>query len=529
MVRDIRRDEIARYAERVGFTVGDDELGAFHAFVCDLLVQVEDFHQVVGPLLPAPTVVAGPRNLGRRPHPGEDPCNAVVRWIDVSASAEERTSDLLAGKRIALKDLVAVAGVPMSVGSTVLQGSTPESDAVLTERVLRAGGRIVAMANMEAFAFSGGGETSSFGPIRNPFDLERTASGSSGGSAAVLFHPDVDIAFGTDQGGSVRLPASWCGVLGLKPTYSLVPYTGITSLDRMIDHVGPLTRTVADMAVTMAAVSGVDGSDPRQYGPHPELPFTEAVRTAPDDLRGLRIGILTEGTVFPEDSREGRAATVAATAEAWERFAELGAELVEVSVPEHLAGGPVWFATLLEGMAATLRGHGEGYHFTGRYSPDLREAFGRGVRAHGDDLPWMVKAVGVLGEYLRHEYFGTIYATSRNAIPALRHAYDRALDRVDVLGMPTASHYAHRIRPDADQTARAVRGWTMLDNTPMFDATGHPAISLPAAAADGLPVGVMLVGKHFSDHRLLAIAETYERRHGWLPRPAPVRGTEVTL
>ncbi|MGI5271630.1 amidase family protein [Nonomuraea sp. CA-218870] len=529
MIRDIRREEINRYAERVGFTVGEEELDGFHALARDVLSRVERFQQLVGPLVPRPSVVAGPRNAGRPPLPGEDPCNAVLRWVDVRADEAERTSDLLAGKRVALKDLIAVAGVPMTVGSRVMQNSTPQSDAVLTERVLRAGGRIVAMTNLEALAFSGGGETSSFGPIRNPFDLGRTASGSSGGSASVLFHPHVDIAFGTDQGGSIRLPASWCGVLGLKPTFSLVPYTGLASLDRTFDHVGPLTRTASDMAIAMAAVSGAHPSDPRQAAPVPELPFVEAVRTAGDDLRGLRIGILTEGTRFPDDGHEGRTETLAAVERVWERFAELGAELVEISVPEHEVAGSIMFAALLEGVAATVYGNGEGYHFSGRYAPEQREAFGKGVAAYGDEMPGSFKAVAAIGEYLRDRYFGAIYATAQSSIPALRTAYDQALAQVDVIAMPTASHYAHRVDPTADDFAKALRGWTMLDNTPLHNATGHPALSIPAAEADGLPVGAMLVGAHFSDHRLIAIAETYERRFGWLPQPAPVHGSEITL
>lgn len=529
MIRDIRREELNRYAARVGFTVGEEELDRFHVLARDVLARVERFQSLVGPLLPPPTVVPGPRNAGRPPLPGEDPCNAVLRWVDVRADESERTSDLLAGKRVAFKDLIAVAGVPQTVGSRVLQNSTPQSDAVVTERVLRAGGRIVAMTNLEALAFSGGGETSSFGPIRNPFDLDRTASGSSGGSASALFHPHVDIAYGTDQGGSIRVPASWCGVLGLKPTFALVPYTGLASLDRTFDHVGPLTRTAADMALAMAAVSGAHPSDPRQAGHVPDLPFLEAVRTAPDDLRGVRIGVLTEGRRFPDDGHEGRTETLRATEEVWERFRELGAEVVEISIPEHEVAGPIMFAALLEGVAATVYGHGEGYHFSGRYSADQREAFGKGVAVYGDEMPGTFKVVTAIGEYLRERYFGAIYATAQSSIPALRAAYDRALAEVDVIAMPTASHYAHRHDPDADEVDRALRGWTMLENTPLHNATGHPALSIPAAEADGLPVGVMLVGSHFSDHRLIAIAETYERRYGWLPQPAPVHGSEPTL
>ena len=152
----------------------------------------------------------------------------------------------------------------MTLGSALLTDFVPSSDSLVAERVLEQGGSIVAKLNLDAFAWSGGAETSDFGPILNPHDTDRTAGGSSGGSAAALYYEDVDITFGTDQGGSIRLPASWCGVLGLKPTWGLVPYTGIVSLERTFDYVGPLARNVEDLAIALDSVSGQHWSDSRQ-------------------------------------------------------------------------------------------------------------------------------------------------------------------------------------------------------------------------------------------------------------------------
>ena len=153
------------------------------------------------------------RDPGRRPAEGEDPLNAIVRFCHVQAESAE---GVLSGKRVAVKDSVAIAGIPLTCGSRILQGFVPAEDSVVADRILRAGGEVVAITNMDDLAFSGGGESSWYGPTLNPWDPGRTAGGSSGGSAAALFYDGIDVAVGGDQGGSIRAPASWCGVVGLK-------------------------------------------------------------------------------------------------------------------------------------------------------------------------------------------------------------------------------------------------------------------------------------------------------------------------
>ena len=195
-----------------------------------------------------------------RPAPGENPYNAVVRRCLVKGAP----NGPLAGKRIGLKDNISVAGRGDDAGFDGAQGFRPSRDATIVTRLLAAGADIVAILNMDAFAYSGAGDTSLHGPTLNPHDTARLAGGSSGGSAAALFHEDIDITFGADQGGSIRIPASWCGVVGLKPTHGLVPYTGIAGIDLTYDHVGPLARRVADVALALDAVAGKDPDDPRQ-------------------------------------------------------------------------------------------------------------------------------------------------------------------------------------------------------------------------------------------------------------------------
>ena len=206
----------------------------------------------------------------------------------------EGCEGILWGRRLAMKDSVAIAGIPLTCGSAILQGFVLAHDATVTDRILRTGAEIVCITNMDDLAFSGGGESSWYGPTRNPFDPARSAGGSSSGAAAALWYDGIDLAIGCDQGGSIRTPASWCGVVGLKPTHSLVPYTGIAGIDATFDHCGPLARTAEDAALLLQAIAGPDPGDPR-LREHPRTDYAAAVERAGNDLRGLRIGIITEG------------------------------------------------------------------------------------------------------------------------------------------------------------------------------------------------------------------------------------------
>ena len=514
-------DDLQNSAHRVGTHIHDYERDDVEQLAAWMASTIDEFLEVSRPLVPAPSAVLALRVSGATPAPGEDPLNAIVRWVDVSAAPGETSSELLAGKKIGMKDIIAVAGIPNSAASLLLEGFVPREDAVVTERVLRAGGHIVAMTNMEGVAFGGGGESGIYGATRNPFDPTRSASGSSGGSAASLFYDGIDITFGTDQGGSVRLPASWCGVLGLKPTHSLVPYTGIASHDLTFDHVGPLTRTTENMALAMAAVSGPHSSDARQDSTTPaDLPFLQAWAEAPSSYEGVRFGLLREALV--SDGTPEREAALAGFAEAVDKIRALGGEVVEISIPEHDIAASILFGALLEGIAATLYGNGEGYHRGGGHSVDVRRAMGKGMLAHGDELQAAYKTAAILGEHLRSKYFGTVYATAQTVIPVLRAAYDRALEDVDVVLLSTTRTPAMLLKPEASVYEMHRRSFSMTQDTPAQCATGHPALSIPAAESEGLPLGVTFVGRFFDDARLIALARTWETAYGWLPKNAPV-------
>ncbi|MEN3282050.1 MAG: amidase [Solirubrobacteraceae bacterium] len=503
------RGRIEEYSRRYRMALTQDEMAELEPLAQAALSKLERFDALHddGGVPPGARDTPTPAPTG-----ADDPYNAVVRWCSVKSSS----AGLLAGKRIGLKDNIALAGIPMTCGSRILDGYRPDEDAVLVQRLLSQGAEIVAMLNMDSFAFSGSGETSDYGTILNPLDPTRTAGGSSGGSAAALYYDGIDITFGTDQAGSVRIPASWCGVLGLKPTFGLVPYTGIFSQDPTFDHVGPLARTVSDLALALEAVAGPDDRVPTP-GEKSVAGFLAAVDDAPARLDGVTIGLVREGMA---DDVGADAVTRAAVRDAVDRFAELGARVEEISIPEHTwtrdgLGGALSF----ESCMASLRAFGSGYHVFGRHAPDLANALGRALETSAADLPPAVKLAVIVGAYSNERYFGSLYAKAQNRRPSLRVAYDRALQSVDVLMMPTTPMPAYTREPDLSIAAQVRRGARMIDNTTPFNLTGHPSLSIPAARVDALPLGVMLTASHWSDARLLALARTYERAHGWYPEP----------
>jgi amidase len=503
--------ELHEVARSWGFTVEDAEAEQLLA-VAEAVFQAFDL--LDSQQAPVVEPVAAVRDPGRRPAEGEDPLNAIVRFCRVRAEGHE---GVLSGKRIASKDAVAVAGIPLTCGSRVLQGFVPQEDSVVTDRILRAGGEIVAITNMDDFAFSAGGESSWYGPTLNPWDSTRTAAGSSGGSAACLFYDGIDAAVGGDQGGSIRAPSSWCGVVGLKPTHGLVPYVGITGIDQTFDHCGPMGRTTADAAALLQAIAGKEDSDPRQRDV-PSSDYVAAVAEAPDSLAGVRLAVVAEG--FAEEVGI-ESATAEAVRETVERLRGLGAETVDVSLPEHLQAGGIAFIGFVEGMTNLMESGGNGYSWPGRYWEDLAPALAEGLREHSHELSPQMKVTLIAGRWLRARYAGALYAKAQNLRPWLCGAYNRALDGVDALLLPTTPWRAHELNPDLPMADRVLRGWANLANTYPTDMTGHAAISLPLAEADGLPVGVMLVGRRFDDARLLALGATCERAFGWEPtRPA---------
>lgn len=439
-----------------------------------------------------------PRTPGVRPPPEENPLGA---WY-VKTRIEGAAKGPLAGRTLALKDNVLVAGVPMMNGTTLLEGYVPPVDATIVTRILDAGGTITGKAVCESWCFSGGSHTSDTGPVRNPRDPSRTAGGSSSGSAALVAAGEVDMAIGCDQGGSIRVPASFCGVVGMKPTHGLVPYTGILSLEPTIDHAGPITRNVADNALLLQAIAGPDGLDARQAGARTDDYAAALGRGA----EGLRIGVLREGFAHPS----GEADVLGSVRAAAERFAQLGAKVEEVSLPIHPIAAALVFPIQQSGAFLLFRADGCALGQQDLFVPGLADRL-RSWRERADSLPDTVKFLLLGTELLRRRHGFRYWAKATSVVRRVRAIYDEALSRVDVLLLPTTPMKAPRLpAPDATREASIEAAFAPPANTMIFDFTHHPALSVPCGESQGLPVGMMLVGRRWEEATLYRAAHAFE-------------------
>jgi amidase len=506
-VRPPSKDELAAIARGYGMKLSDQDLDSFGALIAGALASydaVEDLYAADAPVAPTD-------RTWTRPDAASNPLGA---WY-VRTGIRDRDDGPLAGRTVAIKDNTEVAGVPMMNGSRTLEGFVPAQDATVVSRLLAAGATITGKAVCEDLCFSGGSHTSATGPVRNPWDPSRSAGGSSSGSAALVAAGQVDLALGGDQGGSIRIPSAFCGTVGHKPTYGLVPYTGAFPIEFTIDHLGPITRTVADAALMLNVLAGRDGFDPRQPdGLKPD----DYVAALKQDAAGLRVGVVAEGFGIPGLSQPGVDDTVRS---AIARLGEAGLTVGEVSVPWHRHAMHVWNVIGTDGVAAQMiDGNGYGYNWDGRYDPDLISYYGRQRREVADAWSETVKMAALAGRYSIENYQARHYAMARNLVPRVRAAYDEALASFDVLVMPTLPIVASPLVTEADSRETYVaRALEMIPNTAPFDVSGHPATSVPAGLAGGLPVGLMIVGRHFADATCLRVAQAFETLTGGFPSP----------
>jgi amidase len=445
-----------------------------------------------------------PRTPGYKPEGEENKYNA---WY-VKTTVKGAPAGKLAGKAVVLKDNVCLAGVPMMNGASTLEGYTPDIDATIVTRILDAGGTIVGKAHCEYFCSSGGSHTNAVGPVHNPLRHGYSAGGSSSGSAALLAAGEVDMATGGDQGGSIRIPAGYCGVYGMKPTHGLVPYTGIMPIEITLDHAGPMTSNVSDNALLLEVLAGEDGLDPRQYNVKTDA-YTKALG---GDAKDLKIGVVKEGFGHPNSEPD----VDAKVKQAANTFRDLGATVSEISVPMHAVGPAIWSPIALEGATELMmRGNGMGTNWRGLYTTTLLDAHSQ-WKHRADELSETLKISMLIGHYFIKHHRGHFYAKAQNLSRKLRAAYDAAVSQYDLLLMPTVPLKATPLPPpNAPRELYIQRAFEMLPNTAPFDATGHPAMNIPCGMSDGLPVGLMLIGRHYGESTIYRAAAAFERAGDW--------------
>ncbi len=502
-------EQLRAITHMYGLHMSDADLESFRGLMSATFESYRRIDQLAAPALP----VRYARTGSSRPKAEDNPLNAWYHKCSIKGAAE----GLLAGKRIALKDNVCVAGVPMMNGSSVLDGYVPEFDATIVTRILDAGGEIVGKAVCENLSSSGSSFTAATGPVLNPHHPAYSAGGSSSGSAALVVAGECDMAIGGDQGGSITIPGSWCGAYALKPTYGLVPYTGIFPIELTLDHTGPLAATAADVALLLEVIAGEDGLDPRQKGVKTEM-YTNALCS---DTEGIRIGIVSEGFGWPKLSEHDVDKLVEAAA--W-RFSEVGSQVSTISLPMHRDGKHIWTAIFVEGAAMLMvRGNGMGTNWKGHYNISLLDTYARGRITGADDFFDTLKLITLLGHYMQERYHGHYYAKAQNLARTLTQAYDDVLQTVDLLVMPTtpmkAALLPHYNAPREEKVARASE---MNPNNCPFNVTGHPVMTVPCSLSQGLPVGMMLVGRRGEDATVLRAAHAFEQISGYTVRPQPL-------
>lgn len=493
--------------EEIQHIAADLHIELSHEQAAEYLANMQanfDAYDVIDDLPDELPEVRYPRNMGYRPTAEENPLNAWYYKAKVSGA----DSGKLAGRSVVLKDNIALAGVPMMNGSHTLEGFVPAYDATIVSRMLDAGATILGKATCEHFCLSGGSHSSDPAPVHNPHRYGYSAGGSSSGSAVLVANGEADLAIACDQGGSIRIPSSFCGVYGLKPTHGLVPYTGIMPIETTIDHAGPVSRNVRDNALLLEVLAGADGLDPRQY----QLKVDDYTSYLDRGVKGLKIGLVTEGFQLPNmDSRV--AEKVRATAAVFEK---LGAIVEQVSMPEHQLAATLWTPIGCEGLTAQMmHGNAMGFNWKGQYDVALLDKH-KDWRQQADQLSPTLKVCMFIGQYGIQHYAGRYYAKAQNIARRARAAYEQKLSQYDLLLMPTLPIVAQPL-PEAGSsiTEYISKAFEMIGNTSAQDITGHPAMSMPCGTVDGLPVGMMLIARYFSEGTIYQAAAAFESAIDW--------------
>jgi amidase len=505
-------DKVISVADDLGIHLGPDEGVLYHKYVLEHLTALDAFVQARIDE-ETPPLCSPERGPGHRPTAAEDPLNAWMWMCDIPGAPE----GLLKGKTVSFKDHTAVAGIPTSYGTFALDGFRPNFDATVVTRTLQAGGTVIGKNTMYGLSggLSHGSRIGDYGRTLNPHNFEYSPGGSSSGSGAAVAAGEVDISFGGDQGGSIRIPAAYCGCFGMKPTFGLISHFGIGfGTDQSIDYTGPLARTVEDTAAALQATAGWDGYDPRQTR---DVPLSmDVLSTLPNGVAGVRIGLLDEG--FAAATPEIQESVLAAV----DVLRRAGAVVSKISVPEHCHVRYAHEALMTEGALSLINSSYFGAFTRTYYPADVIAAIDSFWSAHADVLAPQNKLQLITAHLSRRNYAGRVYAKAQNVRPTYIKAYDTALSDVDVLVMPTTLTTAPKFEPveggylDVLEHNLSSSWWPLAYNTAPFNFTGHPALAVPVGkSADRLPVSMQLVGRFFDDPLLLRVAYAYQHSVDW--------------
>lgn len=439
----------------------------------------------------------------------EDPeINAYLTLCEERARAQAAKVDELVGKGgplpplagvpVAIKDVMVTQGVRSTAGSKILQNFIPPYDCTAVQRLEKAGAVVLGKTNCDEFAMGSSNENSAYGPVRNPRDTSRVPGGSSGGSAAVVAAGTAVAALGSDTGGSIRQPASFCGVVGLMPTYGRVSRYGLIAYASSLDHIGPLTKTVKDAAIILQEIAGRDPMDSTSA----DAPVPKYELEIGQPVKGLKLG------VPKEYFGEGLDLEVRNTIEAGiQRLAQDGCEIVPISLPHTPYAVPTYYVIATAEASANLaRFDGVRYGYRSRQARTLSEMY---RKSRNEGFGAEVKRRIVLGTYaLSSGYYDAYYLKAQKVRTLLARDFEQAFHQVDAIVTPTAPTAAFKL---GEKTDDPLSMYLADIYTVVADLVGVPGISVPCGKTQsGLPIGLQILGKHFDEPTVLRLGHAVE-------------------
>jgi aspartyl-tRNA(Asn)/glutamyl-tRNA(Gln) amidotransferase subunit A len=434
---------------------------------------------------------------------------ALARAAAIDADRQKWRDAPLAGVPIALKDNLCTRGLRTTASSRILDRFIPPYDATVVARLEAAGAVIVGKTNCDEFAMGSSNENSAYGPARNPWALDRTPGGSSGGSAAAVAARLTPVALGSDTGGSIRQPAGLCGIVGLKPTYGRVSRYGLIAFASSLDQIGPLTRTVKDAALTFSVIAGHDPADATTA----QQPVPDLSQALTGDVRGARVGVPRQLVGDGVDADVSRAFQASLDV-----LAARGATLVDIELPHARYAIPVYYLVATAEASSNLARY-DGVRYGFRANENTLQAMYAATREQGFGPE--VKRRIMLGTYvLSAGYYDAYYIKAQQVRTLILRDYDRAFERADVVAMPTTPTPAFKI---GERSADPLQMYLGDIFTVSANLAGLPAVSVPCGVTGGgLPVGLQLTGRRFDESTLLRVADAYERDTEWSNQAPPI-------
>jgi aspartyl-tRNA(Asn)/glutamyl-tRNA(Gln) amidotransferase subunit A len=408
----------------------------------------------------------------------------------------------LEGIPCSIKDIIITKGIETTASSNMLRNYIPLFDATVIEKLKANGAIILGKNNCDAWAHGSSTENSDFGPTHNPWDLDRVPGGSSGGSAAAVAADQAIYSLGTDTGGSIRHPASLCGVVGLKPTYGRVSRYGSIAMGSSLDCIGPLAKTVEDAALILNIIAGHDAKD-STTPPNPVLDYTKNLDKG---IKGLKIGLPKEAYVAGMD--QGVISSLEAAVRDLEK---LGAKFEEVSLP-NLAYGLACYYIIMPSEVSSNLGRYDGIRY-GYQDKDAENLFEVYTKSRAKGFGAEAKRRIMIGTYvLSAGYYDAYYKKAMKVRTLIKQDFDNVLSKVDLILLPTSPRPAFKI---GEKTNDPLTMYLEDIFTVTINLAGVPAISIPCGFVNNLPVGMQLIGNQFAEETILQAAHAYEQASGW--------------